>query len=507
MTEVFNILQSSQPVTINLTQRPEVSDHDFIEEQEKYLYALSTRTMALPGTTEMSPEHSGFLMALGLNGHLRDMPFMNMYEYLVKCNEMLSVGLLLGLAATYRGTMDIQATKLMSIHLEPLLPPTSIELDIQQNILVAALLGSLERRALRGARGLRPRSRPRARHAASGRRQQGAHTDSQRDRHKNSNGVEGGTINLDVTSPGATLALGLVYMRSGAAAPASWLQPPRTPYELDFVRPDLLMLRVIARGLILWDDIEASDEWIKNQVPDTIRPQAYCNIIAGACFAMGIRFAGSGDEDARDSALSMAVHMCVGLLFLMGGRGTLGTSRAAVAALLAAYHLQAFRHLYVLAVEPRLLLPRDLNTGKLCYAHIQVIDLKGVTIELKAPCMIPELSTLQEVKINDPRYWPVSFHRHNNWDLLKRFLELTWCIDVKQRAGCLSYVDDPQGFLTILAQTLTLDKSNIWSAKPDYIQLFTNDDKIRNFVKHYLNNETNENICADCLIISKKRKG
>ena len=36
------------------------------------------------------------------------------------------------------------------------------------------------------------------------------------------------------------------------------------------------------------------------------------------------------------------------------------------------YHLQAFRHLYVLAVEPRLILPRDLGTGKLCYAHIQV---------------------------------------------------------------------------------------------------------------------------------------
>lgn len=33
------------------------------------------------------------------------------------------------------------ATKLMSIHLEALLPPTSIELDIPQNIQVAALLG------------------------------------------------------------------------------------------------------------------------------------------------------------------------------------------------------------------------------------------------------------------------------------------------------------------------------------------------------------------------------
>lgn len=37
--------------------------------------------------------------------------------------------------------MDVQATKLMSIHLEALLPPTSIEMDHQQSILVAALLG------------------------------------------------------------------------------------------------------------------------------------------------------------------------------------------------------------------------------------------------------------------------------------------------------------------------------------------------------------------------------
>lgn len=53
----------------------------------------------------MSTEHAGFLLALGLNGHLKDMPYMNMYEYLIKCHEMISIGLLLGLAATYRGTI------------------------------------------------------------------------------------------------------------------------------------------------------------------------------------------------------------------------------------------------------------------------------------------------------------------------------------------------------------------------------------------------------------------
>jgi hypothetical protein len=37
--------------------------------------------------------------------------------------------------------MDVATTKLMSIHVEALLPPTSIELDIPQNVQVAALLG------------------------------------------------------------------------------------------------------------------------------------------------------------------------------------------------------------------------------------------------------------------------------------------------------------------------------------------------------------------------------
>lgn len=48
---------------------------------------------------------------------------------------------ILGLAATKRGTMETATTKMLSIHIEALLPPTSMELDIPQNIQVAALLG------------------------------------------------------------------------------------------------------------------------------------------------------------------------------------------------------------------------------------------------------------------------------------------------------------------------------------------------------------------------------
>lgn len=51
----------------------------------------------------MPTEHAGFLMALGLNGHLNNLAELNTYEYLIKCHEMTSVGLLLGVAATKRG--------------------------------------------------------------------------------------------------------------------------------------------------------------------------------------------------------------------------------------------------------------------------------------------------------------------------------------------------------------------------------------------------------------------
>lgn len=46
--EARRMLQSAQPVRITIQQRPDVSDHEFMQEQEKHLYAICTRTMALP---------------------------------------------------------------------------------------------------------------------------------------------------------------------------------------------------------------------------------------------------------------------------------------------------------------------------------------------------------------------------------------------------------------------------------------------------------------------------
>lgn len=40
-----------------------------------------------------------------------------------------------------KGTSDLYITKMLSIHVEPLLPPTSMDLEVNQNVQVAALLG------------------------------------------------------------------------------------------------------------------------------------------------------------------------------------------------------------------------------------------------------------------------------------------------------------------------------------------------------------------------------
>lgn len=221
--EVRRLLASSRPVTIDIVQALGVSDHDFIEEQERQLFAVCTRTMALPMGRAMfsmrtctpiatesltipklclsgresskgaavelqqievpanmnqwplyhngvaaglqitaesrdvdstwivynkpkvlpegSAEHGGFLMALGLNGHLKSLTFMVIYEYLVKCEEMTSIGLLLGIAAAHAGTQDVTSTKLLSVHIEALLPATALELDIPQNMQVSVGMG------------------------------------------------------------------------------------------------------------------------------------------------------------------------------------------------------------------------------------------------------------------------------------------------------------------------------------------------------------------------------
>ena len=83
--------------------------------------------------------------------------------------------------------------------------------------------------------------------------------------------LEGSVVNLDVTSPGATLALGLMFLRTNDAAVAAGFNIPDTHYALDYVRPDFIQMRVLARALVMWDSVMPTDEWLQGQLPDIIK--------------------------------------------------------------------------------------------------------------------------------------------------------------------------------------------------------------------------------------------
>lgn len=146
---------------------------------------------------------------------------------------------------------------------------------------------------------------------------------------------------LDITAPAATVAIGLMYLKTENHRIARRLDIGETtkPY-LNYVRPDFLLMRIVAKNLILWKSITASQAWIDDQLPVFMRPlhqrqrnmnhrddfvnrdsstanvssspawedqvinQAKYNVIAGACLCLGLRFAGSHDSKAFECLLS-----------------------------------------------------------------------------------------------------------------------------------------------------------------------------------------------------------
>ena len=85
---------------------------------------------------------------------------------------------------------------------------------------------------------------------------------------------EGPLVNVEVTAAGATMALALIFLKTNNASVASQLRIPASLYSLSCVRPDLVMLRVIARNLIMWEDVRPTSAWLASQLPELAQPPA-----------------------------------------------------------------------------------------------------------------------------------------------------------------------------------------------------------------------------------------
>lgn len=503
---------------------------------------------------QVTARHAGFLYGLGLMRQLPTLTPVHVFRYLKMRNNLLTIGFLLGMAVSTVGTADPTARHLIGMQLTAFLPPGSAPLNLSTITQTAGLLamglvflGSNHRWTAKrmldqiGAQECPvPNIQPQHREAYSlsaglalglvylgkGRSDGMKSLPDKRIIARLAHLIKGsGDANDDVslsgkvsmgegvkvgheinlTSGPAALAFGLIYLRSNNNMIADVTGPPQTQGELDMLRPDVLFAHVLARSLILWDSIEPTREWLEGVLPEWMQKRiktgkplpeaaqlAQINMQAGACFAIGLKYAGSKDQTARDrlwmqldtlekqvkvqtvsffskirraavrAALDqvrislamvmagsgdvdllrhlrrahgdvdaetcygshMVTHMALGLLFLGGGRFTLGTSDLGVAALLISFlppfprssgdnraHLQAFRHLWYFAIEPRLLVATDIDTNQLVSLPVKIAAAAETTASdapAFTPLLLPNQRLVGPIESATFRYWPAS---------------------------------------------------------------------------------------------------
>jgi anaphase-promoting complex subunit 1 len=165
-----------------------------------------------------------------------------------------------------------------------------------------------------------------------------------------------------------------------------------------------------------------------------------------------------------------ANHMAIGLLFLGGGRYTLGTSNAAIASMVSSFYprfaqysadnkcyLQALRHFWVLAVEPRCVIARDVDTREIVHVPVRVrieepSENKSFLLAVRAPEIVPDIDQVKSFKVETPRYWARFVDMAKNRPYRADFIrdQTIW---VKRHSAFLSYKDDPSGSRCLLLRS------------------------------------------------------
>ena len=296
---------------------------------------------------ELTNRHAGFLLGLGLNGHLRNIAKWHAYNYLTPKHTMVSIGLLLGMSASFLGTMDATITRLLSVHVTRLLPPGSADLNIAPLTQTAGIMAIGLLYANTQHRRMTEVMLSEIEHVEI--YDSCVPTDNLRDEcYRLAAGFALGLINLgggtdlrglhdmqlverllavavgpkkvslvhvlDKACAGAIIALALVYLKTGDESVATKLDVPETAHLLEYVRPDLFLIRTVAKHLIMWKKIEGTLDWIQSNLRlfhkkrfmlGSIRhldseDLAFYNILAGLCFSIGLKYAGSGNESVRD---------------------------------------------------------------------------------------------------------------------------------------------------------------------------------------------------------------
>lgn len=228
-----------------------------------------------------------------------------------------------------------------------------------------------------------------------------------------------------------------------------------------------------------------------------------------------LRYAHGKYSTPNKYGMHLANHMALGLLFLGGGRYTLGTSNIAICSFIIAFyprwplfaydnrfHLQALRHIWVLGVEPRCLITRDVETRKVIYLPVKVrakdSDGRVGSLQLMAPTLTHDFESILSLRIDSPRYWPV-YIDYEQYPHFRQALIRHQTLWVKRRRGYLGYLEDPQstrsnfvrssggatGDVITLEYPELLDENEQGSRDfSEFMMSFRGDDQVTSFADH-----------------------
>jgi len=296
---------------------------------------------------EVSNRHAGLLLGLGLNGHLKTIAKWLSFKYLTPKHTMTSVGLLLGLSASYMGTMDTLVTRLLSVHVTRMLPPGAAELNLSPYTQTTGLMGigllyySTQHRRMSEVMlseiehvdepdpseppdNLRDEAYRLAAGFAlgfinigKGKDLRGLH-DMRIIERLLSVAVAPKPVDivhiLDQATASAVVAIALIFLKTHDETVASKIDVPDTLPQFDYIRPDIFLLRTLAKHLIMWDRICADNAWIIKNLPVEYRADyslrgitklrseqmPFYNILAGLLWSISLKYAGTGDTQVRD---------------------------------------------------------------------------------------------------------------------------------------------------------------------------------------------------------------
>ncbi|ANB12150.1 anaphase promoting complex subunit 1 [Sugiyamaella lignohabitans] len=495
----------------------------------------------------LNSQHAGFLLGLGLNGHLTKLKEWHIYNYLGPKHIPTSIALLIGMAASQMGSCDIKLTKVLSVHVAALLPMGSSDLNVSTLVQSSGLIGvgllycnSQHRRMSEillsevDTSAITQQSVEKDEgyclaagislgfiNIGKGNDLKGL-SDVQAVERLLEMAVKTSDIqrtqNFDRSVPGALMALLFMFLKTNNKSVAEKISIPETEQRLTYIRPDFILLRTLTKSLILWDSIGQDKNWVDSAIPKILvksnledishldgDQMVYYNMIAGLCLAMGLKYVSTADTQAKETLIwyfdqfirlsglsahskhdglvtrqclmncqgvvslalasvmagtgdldvlrrlrrqygrvskevtfgsNMANEMAMGLLFLGGGQYSLSNSNLAIACLVVSFypllpthlvdsrsHLQALRHFWVLAAEPRCLVVRN-DTSKAPVSIDVVIRLKNHQIvHRKAPCLLPPLDEIMAISTNNSKYFQVNIDlTDENSPLAKAFI-------------------------------------------------------------------------------------